>query len=266
MAKDQYFANSEKDEVELRRLRLLEETYDPNTIRYLERFRLGKGQNCLEIGAGAGSIASWLAMQVGPTGRVVATDINTRFLQRLNVPNIEVRQHNIVQDDLETSEYDLVHCRAVLMHLSEYEKALERMIGSLRPSGWLLVEEADYGSVLSLDLTNPSAVPLISALRIVYDELRKKNTDIYFGRRVRDLVEGHELTDVGNEGWTSIGRGGTSEAQFRWMTTQVVMKPLIASGAITQQQYENAKRLYEDPSFYFLGFTMFSAWGRRRTT
>jgi hypothetical protein len=32
-------------------------------------------------------MAVWLAEQVGPAGQVVVTDIDTRYLQRLDLPN-----------------------------------------------------------------------------------------------------------------------------------------------------------------------------------
>ena len=67
-------------------------------------------------------MAEWLSTRVGPTGRVVATDIELRFLGRISAPNLEVRQHDILKDDLETSHYDLVHCRLLLMHLAEPER------------------------------------------------------------------------------------------------------------------------------------------------
>jgi ubiquinone/menaquinone biosynthesis C-methylase UbiE len=38
------------------------------------------GWHCLEVGFGAGGVALWLAGQVGSTGRVVAVDIDPRFL------------------------------------------------------------------------------------------------------------------------------------------------------------------------------------------
>lgn len=40
-------------------------------------------------------MAVWLAEQVGPKGRVVATDLNTTYLQRIELPNLEVLEHNI---------------------------------------------------------------------------------------------------------------------------------------------------------------------------
>ncbi|MFH1639679.1 MAG: methyltransferase domain-containing protein [Chloroflexota bacterium] len=265
MSEHQYFAANEKDEVEFKRLRLLEETYDPNTIRYMEKLGLKKGWDCLEIGAGAGSIANWLAAQVGPSGKVVATDIDTRLLRHLNAVNIEVRQHDILKDALEMNKYDLAHCRLLLMHLPEPEKALKRMVNAIRPGGWLLIEELDLSSELSIDTTNPSAASFVRTRQIIFDANQKKGTiDPFLGRRVRGLLEQSRLTDVNNEGWTYIGRGGnTPEAQLRRRTMQVTAKPLVTAGILTQEQYENTLRMYEDPSFYFLTATTFSAWGRK---
>lgn len=164
MGEQTYFASNEKDEVELKRLRLLEEMFDPPTIHRLEMIQASEGWNCLEVGAGAGSVAQWLATRVRPTGKVVATDIDLRFLRKISAPNLEIRQHDIIKDDLETGQYDLVHCRGLLMHLSEPEKGLNRMANAVCPGGWLFIEEFDYGSVLSTDVTNPYAVTYTSSL------------------------------------------------------------------------------------------------------
>lgn len=63
-----------------RRLSLLENYLDPMTRR-LSMLGIGHGLRCLEVGAGSGSVASWLSKQVGPTGRVVATDIDIQLLK-----------------------------------------------------------------------------------------------------------------------------------------------------------------------------------------
>ena len=142
---EQYFAAGTEDAAERERLGMLELLMDPLTIRRLEARGVTEAWNCLEVGAGGGSVALWLAQRVGPGGRVVASDINTRFLRDLDMPNLEVRQHDIVSDDLEKGGYDLVHCRALLLHLAEREKGLRRMAAAVRPGGWLLIEESDYG-------------------------------------------------------------------------------------------------------------------------
>jgi ubiquinone/menaquinone biosynthesis C-methylase UbiE len=55
---------------------------NPGTIRRMGNIGVTDGWICLEVGAGAGSIARWLARRVGPTGSVVATDLDTRFFGR----------------------------------------------------------------------------------------------------------------------------------------------------------------------------------------
>ena len=53
-----------------RRLGLLEEIFDPVSRR--RRSGVQAGWRCLEVGAGRGSMAVWLAERVGPRGGVVA--------------------------------------------------------------------------------------------------------------------------------------------------------------------------------------------------
>ena len=48
-------------------------------------------------------MAAWLAERVGETGHVVATDVDTRYLSRLELPNLEVIEHNILQDPIDVS-------------------------------------------------------------------------------------------------------------------------------------------------------------------
>jgi len=209
-------------------------------------------------------VARWLSERVCPTGKVVATDINPRFLLRFNLPNLDVRQHDIRNDSLETDHYDLVHSRALLMHLPEPEKALNLMAEALRPGGWLFIEDFDFGSLLSADVTNPSAASMIEINRALFEVLKKKRImDAYFGRRERGLIEQLGFVNVDHEGWTRMNRGGGSHAQFAVMTLQAGTRALIAEGVVTQQQVDSVEDLYKDPSFYWPEYTLFSAWGQK---
>jgi ubiquinone/menaquinone biosynthesis C-methylase UbiE len=105
-----------------RRLGLLEEALDPATVHRLERIGVELGWQCLDVGAGGGSIAQWLAGKVGPSGRVVATDVDTRFLDPLCSETLNIRAHNIISDALPESAFDLVHTRWVLLHIAERER------------------------------------------------------------------------------------------------------------------------------------------------
>jgi SAM-dependent methyltransferase len=127
----------------LERLRGLEAIEDVNTISMLESLQHLEGLRCLELGAGAGSIAAWLAGRVGPTGHVLATDID---VSHLVMPGITVLQHDLRSQELPDGAFDLVHLRHVLIHLPEHMLVLDRIRRSMRRGAHLLLEESDLRS------------------------------------------------------------------------------------------------------------------------
>jgi 2-polyprenyl-3-methyl-5-hydroxy-6-metoxy-1,4-benzoquinol methylase len=65
------------------------------------------------VGCGAGSLALWLAEQVGSTGLVLATDLDTRFIDGDSYENLEIREHNILADPLPNTPSTLrTHARS----------------------------------------------------------------------------------------------------------------------------------------------------------
>ena len=263
MNEQQYFASRSKDKFERERLGLLDSVLDPQAIRRLEALGVKEGWNCLEAGAGAGSIAMWLANRVGHTGKVVATDIDTRFLQDLSIQNLEVRKHDITKDNLEEGQYDLVHCRALLAHLPEPEKALERMTSALKKGGWIFIEEPDYGLSEAIDPSYPSAEVFNKLMRTGLDVMQKMGImNPYFGRRVRGLTESAGFLEVGHEALVYVCRGGEPWARMQAMTIQTPAPAMIAAGLFTQEEFEVMMRLYQDSRFYFFGSSTFSAWGK----
>jgi len=65
---------------------------------------------------------------------VLATDLDTGFLEELSYANLEVRRHDIRTEGLPTGEFDLAHARLVLIHLPDRQVALRRMIDALKTS------------------------------------------------------------------------------------------------------------------------------------
>ena len=57
--------------------------------------------------------------------------MDTRFLEVLDLPNLEVRNHDIVKDGLRDEGFDLVHSRLLLMHLAEGRDAAMDIHASL---------------------------------------------------------------------------------------------------------------------------------------
>ena len=98
------------------RLRALADIFDPGTMRHLEARGVGHGWSCLEVGGGLGTMTRWLATRVGQRGQVLTTDIDTRHLDSMHLPNVEVRRHDIVSDTLPEAAFDLACTRLVLEH------------------------------------------------------------------------------------------------------------------------------------------------------
>jgi SAM-dependent methyltransferase len=262
MTEDKYFASDEAHEVELDRLNLISQIYDPLTIGHLKGLKIGPGWNCLEVGAGGGSVVRWLSERTGRGGRVVATDVDTRFLDQLGISNVEVRRHNIVSDTIEEDYYDLVHCRLVLMHITEYRKALEHMARAVKPGGWLLIEEPDFSSTRVNDSENPRAILHNEWNTGFLNGMKQKGIfDGFIGRHVRSFVEGLGFVDVGFEGTVPIYRGGELFARWILMNGDAILGKATDEKSI--QILENGRVIFMDPSFYFTGPTFFSAWGRK---
>jgi SAM-dependent methyltransferase len=130
------------------RLRTLATLMDPLHRRALRSGGLHAGLDCLEVGSGAGTMASWMAEQVGTDGHVVATDINLSFLEHLRSPTVSVCQLDVVADEMPRRAFDVVTCRALLHHLPQWESVVERLAGALKPNGLLALVEPDAGAAV----------------------------------------------------------------------------------------------------------------------
>jgi SAM-dependent methyltransferase len=248
---------------ERQRLRALELIYDPMSIARLDALGVSEGWTCLEVGAGGGSIARWLAERIGPTGIVVATDIDTRFVESPDLPNLEVRRHDITRDALERDRFDLVHVRAVLEHLPERDAILGRLVESLKPGGWLLAEDAQWDSSLPED---DDAVEL--SRRVWAAGLRLgalAGSDGRYALKLPRALRSHGLVDVGDEGAARLVEGASAESAFFILSVDQVYDRLVALGFVERVDLDRYTALWEDPNFVATCLTLLGAWGRKLT-
>lgn len=121
-------------------LSYLESLFDASTTAFLESTGVQSGLRCLDLGSGNGSIANWLAARVGPTGKVVATDIDTD--QLTTRPAVQILQHDVNEGIPPGGPFDLIHARFVLMHLPRREHILSGLVDALAPGGWLVLGDS----------------------------------------------------------------------------------------------------------------------------
>lgn len=104
-------------------------------------------QSVLDIGCGDGSISLPLLPQ---TDRLTLLDLSDTMLAlaRSRIPSADAGRVTLIDGDflgaaLEPTGYDLIVCMGVLAHLDSPARAVERMVGLLRPGGSVIIQNSD---------------------------------------------------------------------------------------------------------------------------
>ena len=146
MSEGDYLLGTRDDEVA--RLGLQHRVWRPHMLDGFRRARFGRGQTILDVGAGPGFATADLADTVGLSGKVIALERSTNFLSVLrgrNLPNVEVRAADLVEEDLGEGIADGAWTRWVLAFLSDPAPVVARIARALRPGGVALFHEyIDY--------------------------------------------------------------------------------------------------------------------------
>lgn len=112
--------------------------------RFVAALGLSPGQRVADVGAGLGYFTPRLADAVGPTGHVVATDVDDEAIQRLRArvlgrKNIEVRKVDPNAPGLEAGAYDLILLSEVDHFFADRVDYLTRLRPALTPQGRIAV-------------------------------------------------------------------------------------------------------------------------------
>jgi SAM-dependent methyltransferase len=241
-----------------RRLELLHEVHDPGTVARLERLGVQAGWRVFVPGGGGGSVVRWLGERVGAGGRVLATDIDTRFLDAIDLPAVEVRRHDIVRDPLPDERFYLVAVRHLMIHLPDREAVLRRLVSLLAPDGWILVEEYD----LSFAGLSPDRTWGANA-RAVSDALKQLGPDYDWARVLPPRLHELGLQDVAGEVDLPYFRGGSPTAMFHWLTGEQARDQMATVPGLDPELFERTQAALLDPERWFLPPGLVAAWGRR---
>lgn len=242
---------------ELQRLQVMERMLDPAELTALDRLGIAPSWHCLDLGAGAGSIARWLAERC-PQGRVVATDLVTGFLDPSWAPNLDVVVHDVEQHDFPPDSFDLIHARALFMHLSSPDAVMRKVARWLRPGGWLMVSEADMFPVDS------TPYPVMARLWTATERLfRAQGADPRWGRALPARLQRTGLVDVDMSISVDILGGGGVNDEF-WESSFAQLEPfLIEQGLLGEADFAEARALVRRPGFRDTLWAYVRAWGRR---
>jgi SAM-dependent methyltransferase len=114
----------------------------PSTEVMLDLANVGPGMTVLDIAAGAGEPAITAAKRVGPTGKVLATDISANILDyagkaaaSVGLTNLETRVMDGEHLALPDESFDVVMSRVGLIYFPDQQRALSEIRRVLKPGG-----------------------------------------------------------------------------------------------------------------------------------
>jgi SAM-dependent methyltransferase len=245
------------------RLRALGELFDATTFRHSEKVGLGPGARCWEVGAGGDSVVRGFAERAGPSGYVLATDIDTSWARDARAPNVEVRVHDVATDPPPGGDFDLVHARLVLVHLRDRAAALRTMIAALRPGGKLLIEDADPAlqPLACIDPAGPDetlANEIRAAFRVL---LAERGADLAYGRTLPRALRAAGLHDVGVDAYFPVALPAC--APLEAATVTMLRASIVAKGLATDAQIDRHLANVAAGKLDLATPPLISAWGTR---
>ena len=227
------------------RLSLMSRMLDPQMFFRLEQLGVGEGWRCLEVGAGNGSVSRWLAERVGPAGRVVTSDIDTRFLDRLSLPNLEVRRIDVTRDPLGDG-YDLVCGRGVA---APRPASGSTCSGGSRPRSGRAASSS-WRSPTSIRCWRRTARSCATSGRASWrgPPTKASTTSSAAGWRRCSRASGCGRSAAHGE--TILFDGGSLPARYLSLTMKELEASLTGSGLIGPTVWAEAMALFDTPQFW----------------
>lgn len=238
-------------------LALSQALFDPVTIDVLNDVGVAPGSRCLELGAGAGSIARWMATRAAP-GSVTAVDKDTARIA--DTTGLDVIRHDITEGMPVSGPFDVIHARLFLMHFPNRAQIFAELIEHLAPGGWLVVG----------DISDPPSLPL-SAPSVRDSELFRRIADVGHGPVCRSFGLSWEWAPEAPQRMIDAGlaevrarsaqhsmTGGDRRAQF-CLSVNRQAQPLMERAGASREDIARFQELLTNPElrawFYRLTYS-----------
>lgn len=215
------------------------------------------GVRYLEVGAGASTLPAWAA-ESGAT--VTAVDIEPH-----NVPTVAgvvVLGLDIASDPL-PGEYDLIHARAVLAHLTNREEVLAKLASALAPGGRLVVTEFAGHAPEVVRSPDPAAPRLLAAYQhALQATMRTAGNSPTWGTDLSGAMEAAGLGDVDATYWAKQWRGGQAGCLLPHTMLQHRRTALVEAGMV-EADVDHLLGLLLDPRLVITNNLMVTVQGVR---
>jgi SAM-dependent methyltransferase len=180
----------------------------------------------------------------------------------MQLPNVEVRRHDIVADPLPEAAFDLAYTRLVLEHVSEPDRALARMVAAVKPGGWVVVEDFEMLPA-SADPQDGVSERISKTAAVMRGVTAAAGVTGRFGRSLLRRLRAAGLEDIGVEGRAFVWPGGSAGAMLSRLNYEQLRGAILATGKITEDEFAMDLAQLDDSEFEIRSPLLWSAWGRR---
>lgn len=250
------------------RMDLLARSHEPGTRALLDLLAVPEdGARCIDLGCGGGHVTFELARRVGPSGHVIAVDLDDELLAisrqdaaARGFHNVEFRTRPVEQ--VSEEDVDLAYARMLLSHLRDPADMVRRMAASVRPRGMVVVEDVHFAGCF----TEPSCRAYDQWITWFKEAVRNTHGDLDIGPRLPALLRDAGLVGVGVRVAQPAFVDGP-EKQLQQMSMQKVRSSVLGAGIASADEYDAAyaelKAFTDDPTTIVASPRMVQTWGRR---
>ena len=179
------------------RLNVLADALYPYTHSLLLQHAVSKGVSFLDMGCGGGNVALMVAEMVGAQGRVAGVDFDESIVDlarkdAATYPNVFFETAS-VYDIKYSGQFDVAYARFLLSHLAEPEKALAKMVDSVRVGGKVIVEDVQFSG----HFCYPTYEPFDRYVQYYIAAAEGRGVNAEIGPSLEGLFKSTGLSDVG---------------------------------------------------------------------
>lgn len=193
------------------------------------------GWRVIDVACGVLGILHLLPERVGTTGQVVGLDREARMIDTarsmMSQRRLPVRliRADATATGLPREWFDLVHARALLLHVTSPEAVIREMTAICRPGGAVALQEADTTAWVC-DPPHPAWDRLLNAFQEVY---RAHGQDTSVGRRLPTLLGEAGLTGVEGRIHARLTRAGDYYHTFLLTLMTLTRDTIVTYGCMS---------------------------------
>lgn len=227
---------------ERRRLMLQGSVLNPITQDLLRRAELAAGMTVLDLGCGAGDVTLMVARMVGPSGRVVAVDMDEAALKiarsradGAGLSNVEFHQGRI--GELQgLGAVDAVTGRHILIHMPHPEETVAQIFGLLAAGGVAVFQEYDFSSHSPPLPASPMYKRLLELFCTVFEAA---GTHPAMGAQLYRIMSRSGFVGLNARVEYPID-GGSDSPYYEWVveSLRTVLPRAVALGLVTEAEMD----------------------------